>query len=599
MTDSATEMNEKADPSHEDNGEELAAGAPSRLDEGEPIFARNLGLVGVLCTLFGLALWGYEIYRDTAVFKYPILIRLWVGLGTFLMLFHAARDRSLAVRRSYGSLAYVLLLFGAMLTSLAAVKAWSGNEMAGEITAGVLGLILAATAVAPFVRSEVKTEKTDPFSQWWLGMGTNSLVQQVSIASIVVVIAALGLNHWIRQNEAGLLLSLGITGMTLGLVFLVTFTTHERTGCWRDAAVMLIGAVGSISALTGVSSAVTDWVGWPNIVLPHGIILGILGLAFLATFVGQMGADSETGYRAAMALCVVGLGLIVIALIRSSAQQYYFVPAGFLLICLGAVYALVGWGFVTDNQVMILFRRELTAYFCSPIAYVVIAGMAIMAWISMFWFVNKLGIATLESQGQPIPEPIVARYFIDIFPVITLIFFVPAVTMRLLADEQRTGTMEVMLTAPVGELSLVLSKFLAAWVFFMICWFSWAFFPVVFRIIGQESFDFRPLMSVLLGIGIMSAGFVSMGLFCSSLSRNQIIAALISFAGMGLLTLPYFLQGRRESEWDQLLKHVSYLDHLIQFALGKVYLKHIIFHSSMAVFWLFLTVKVLESRKWR
>lgn len=599
MTDTTREKDKPYQSTDLEVDNELLAGAPSRIAEAEPVFARNVGLVGVLCVVFGLSLWGYELYKQAPVFKYPVLIRLWVGMGTFFMLFHAARDRTLSVRRSYGGLAFVLLVFGATLTSLAAVKAWSGNELAGEITAAVLGVLLVGATVIPFARGEVHTETRNPLSQWWQGMATSSRVQQLNVFGLGVVIVALIVGHAIRQQEHGLILSLGIVGLTLGLMFMLPYAAHERVASWRDAGVYAVGAVGGLAMLTGLCSTFTDLVGLPNIVLPHGLLLGVLGLAFLGAFIGQAGADSEIGHRTAMLLGIVGLGIVGIALIRSSLETYYMVPAGFLLMCLGAVYALLGWGFVTDRQLMVLFRRELTAYFFSPIAYVVIAGMAVMAWGSMFWFVNKLGIATLDSMGQPIPEPVVARYFIDIFPVLTMVFFVPAVTMRLLSEENRTGTMEVLLTAPVSEISLVLSKFLAAWCFFMVCWFSWAFFPVMFRIIGEESFDFRPLLSVFLGIGVMSAGFVSMGLFCSSLSRNQIIAALITFAGMGLLTLPYFLQGRRDTEWDQFLKHVSYLDHLIQFALGKVYLKQLIFHGCATIFWLFLTVKVVESRKWR
>jgi ABC-2 type transport system permease protein len=599
MTDSTTDKDKGLQSTPMDADDELLAGAPSRLAETEPVFARNVGLVGVLCVLFGLSLWGYELYKQTAVFKYPVLIRLWVGMGTFFMLFHAARDKSIAVRRSYGALAFALLVFGATLTGLASVKAWSGNEMAGEITAAVLGLIMVAATSAPFVRDEVKTEGGNPLSRWWQGMATSSQVQKVSVAGVLVVVAALIVGHAVRQLEPGLLLSLGVTGLTLGLMFVLPYATHESVASWRDAGVYTVGAVGCLAVLTAFCSTFTDLVGLPSIVLPHGLLLGLMGLAFLGAFIGQIGSESEIGHRAAVALGVIGLAMILVALIRSGTQTYYMVPAGFLLMCLGAVYALLGWGFVTDIQLMVLFRRELTAYFYSPIAYVVVAGMAVVAWGSMFWFVNRLGLTALDSMGQPIPEPIVQFYFVDIFLVLTLVFFVPAVTMRLLSEEQRTGTMEVLLTAPVGEFSLVFSKFLAAWCFFMICWLPWAFFPVIFRVIGEESFDFRPLLSFFLGMGFMSAGFVSMGLFCSSLSRNQIIAALLCFAGMGLLTLPYFLQGRRETDWDQFLKYSAYLDHLIQFGRGKVYLKHLIFHASMTGFWLFLTVKVVESRKWR
>jgi ABC-type transport system involved in multi-copper enzyme maturation permease subunit len=202
------------------------------------------------------------------------------------------------------------------------------------------------------------------------------------------------------------------------------------------------------------------------------------------------------------------------------------------------------------------------------------------------------------------PEPILLRYIFNFFPVLTLVVAVPMTTMRLLSEEQRSGTLEVLLTAPVGEWSVVLSKFFAALVFFMLAWCTWAVYPVAFRYMARESFDYRPLLSFLLGMTTMSAGFLAMGLFFSSLTRNQIIAFIMAFVGMFMLTaLAWFMWMKEEAGTGtsavQSLKHIAYLQHLSDLARGQVHIQYLVFHVSCAIFWLFLTVKVLEARKWK
>jgi ABC-2 type transport system permease protein len=210
------------------------------------------------------------------------------------------------------------------------------------------------------------------------------------------------------------------------------------------------------------------------------------------------------------------------------------------------------------------------------------------------------------------PEPVVLSYFFGIFPVIFLVVAVPMLTMRLVSEEQRTGTMEVLLTAPVSELSIIISKFLATWIFYLFCWVIWMAFPLILRVVGQESFDYRPLLSMMLGLGAMGFGFIGMGLFFSSLTKNQIVAFLLTFAGMFAWIMVYFVQffissgsasgSFRPETTNTLLeaiKYASFIDHLLAFGRGSVYFKNILFHVSLGCFWLFVTIKVLESRKWR
>jgi ABC-2 type transport system permease protein len=298
----------------------------------------------------------------------------------------------------------------------------------------------------------------------------------------------------------------------------------------------------------------------------------------------------------------------VVALGRTwlGSEAHYFVPAGATLIGLGLLYEACAQLLCSDNALVIMTRRELAAYFYSPIAYIVLIGMTAVAAVS---FISFLAMIT-RSQflgDQPAMEPIVGRYF-GVMPIICLIFIVPVITMRLLSEERRTGTLEVLLTAPVREVTVVLSKFIAALVFFMLTWLPWTLFLVALRVEGQQEFDYRPLFSFFIVLAVLGAGFVSMGLFFSSLTRNQIASAVLTFAGMLLATLVSWLRAlvamkqsvasAEEQPWSIVLRHLAYLETWEQSLNGILVPKYLLFYLSAAILGLFLTVKVLEARKW-
>ena len=135
------------------------------------------------------------------------------------------------------------------------------------------------------------------------------------------------------------------------------------------------------------------------------------------------------------------------------------------------------------------------------------------------------------------PEPIVARYIISWFPVISVLMLVPVLTMRLFSEEHRTGTLEMMLTAPVEEAVVVLSKFLAALVLFLAVWVPWGLYLVALRVEGGTAFDYRPVVGFAVALLFSGAAFVSMGLFFSSLTKNQLAAAVFTFVFMFALFL--------------------------------------------------------------
>ncbi len=603
------------------------ADQPSR-EEEEPTFARNVGTVGACFLLFGIGMAVWNAYQarlqaageaTTYIFRPAWIPRLWCVLGVLGLLFHAAKDGAVMVRRAYGLLGYSVVSLAAALTAMTLGTLWFGASVAPWVAAG-LGLGLALVTTAPFVR-EHAAETSGFLARWRAALRASAAVRKVLLFGVItqatfVVLACLFVRQFAaEQLEAGLVPYIGFGGMVLGVFFVLAYAANESEPDWRGAGVCMVGALGLVAAAIGLSSVVTDWLRLQPIFLPYGLTLGVLGLLYLWAFVVTEGSETDVGYWSAVAMGAAGGLVMVLALLRGFVPALAFpdpaeqIPSAFLLTAVGLLYVAVGAGLASDNRLVVMTRRELAATFYSPIAYAVITAIGLISWLAFRMFVGSL----LPERGPApsAPEPIIQNY-LWFFPALCLLFLVPAVTMRLLSEEQRAGTVEVLLTAPVSEAAVVLSKFIAAWVFFTLAWGVWAFFPLALRIGGQEAFDYRPLLSFHAGTAVMSAGLLSVGLFFSSATRNQIIAYLAAFAVIILLGVPYiilFVERIRVLQLQlppnfteaqlELLRYVAYPAHLEEFSNGRIHLRFVAFYGSMAVFFLFLTIKVLEARKWR
>jgi ABC-type transport system involved in multi-copper enzyme maturation permease subunit len=283
-------------------------------------------------------------------------------------------------------------------------------------------------------------------------------------------------------------------------------------------------------------------------------------------------------------------------------QDYLVGGGGLLLMVLGFLYVAVSVGLCSDRPFVVMTRRELGAFFYSPIAYFVLIAFVLAAGINFVSFISGIAQFQVES-GRGMAEPIVRNYFVSLWPVISVLIAVPVLTMRLLSEEQRAGTLEVMLTAPVEETTLVLSKFTAALLMFLTVCIPFGLMLVALRLVGDKPFDARPLLAFFVGLVITGAGFVAMGLFFSALTRNQVAAAVLTFVGMLALLFVYIfkfiLPPTVSTIWNPVLTHISFLDVWVTTLEGKILPNLLLFHISLAVVCLFLTVKWLESRKWR
>jgi ABC-type transport system involved in multi-copper enzyme maturation permease subunit len=147
----------------------------------------------------------------------------------------------------------------------------------------------------------------------------------------------------------------------------------------------------------------------------------------------------------------------------------------------------------------------------------------------------------------------------------------------------------------------VLAKFVAVLIFWLVTWLPYFLFLVGLRVVGGEEFDYRPLLSFAMALAATGGGFMAMGLFFSTITRNQIIAAVLTFVGMMVHLSLFMFQGVFDpgSIWRDVFTYASFFDVWRGFLQGNFAPRQLIFHLSAMVFFLFLSVKVLEARKWK
>jgi ABC-2 type transport system permease protein len=228
-------------------------------------------------------------------------------------------------------------------------------------------------------------------------------------------------------------------------------------------------------------------------------------------------------------------------------------------------------------------RRELASYFVSPVAYVV---GALFLLISGFLFAVILGQSNEANM----------RGIFGNFAVIFL-FIVPALTMRLLAEEQRTGTLELLLTAPVRDYELVLGKFLGVFLLLLILLAATLVYPAI--LVVADNPDRGPILAGYLGVVLAGAAFLAIGLFASSLTQNQIIAALLAFAILLLFWLADALGNFTAGRVGDFFRFLSLTRHFDEFPRGVIDTRHIIYFLSVIAAALFFTVQSVQARRWR
>lgn len=248
------------------------------------------------------------------------------------------------------------------------------------------------------------------------------------------------------------------------------------------------------------------------------------------------------------------------------------------------------------RQFLILLRREMSAYFLSPIAYVMICFFLAVMGVS-FWV-----LITLIADG--VSDLVVMRSLFSesIFFWIAMLVVIPVITMRVFAEEKHTGTFEVLATAPVSDLKVVLAKYCGALLFFMAMWLPTIIYIWVLRRFTAETapLDRGLVLSSYIGVFLVSSAYTSVGVLSSALTKNQISAAIISFAAIFVSFLAGFAPYLSSSPAIQAVgSYFSSITHLIRFSHGIIDTRPVVLYLSVTLLCIFATVRVIESRRWK
>ena len=247
--------------------------------------------------------------------------------------------------------------------------------------------------------------------------------------------------------------------------------------------------------------------------------------------------------------------------------------------------------------VLALVRRELGGVFNALTGFVVMAVTALLTGISLVDLVTKL-------LDRPTDSPVTELFYQSAYFWVILLVISPVITMRTFAAEKSSGTYEALMTTPVGDWQVVLAKYIGSMLFYTIAWLPLLAILVVLRRITGEAglLDPGATAGAFLGVLLIGSVYMSLGCFASALTRSQIIAAMVAFLmgiGLWVLSLRPMAANPAEGKLARALDHMSLLRHMDDFARGILDSRHITFCVTVTVLFLFLTQRVVESRRWK
>jgi ABC-2 type transport system permease protein len=244
------------------------------------------------------------------------------------------------------------------------------------------------------------------------------------------------------------------------------------------------------------------------------------------------------------------------------------------------------------NGILAIIKKELSHYFFAPMAYIVLSSFLLMNG-----FVFYIILAALSRAQAPPVSPMSILFGGTFFFWLITIVIIPVITMRLGAEERKQGTIETLLTAPLSDLDIVLGKFAAAFFFYFFCWLLTFIYVLILRAYGK--LDWGPILSGYLGVLLLGLFFISIGIFTTMISKNQIVAAVFAFAILTLLmgtTLFTFIMSGGGKEVFAYLDLLSMMDN---FSKGIVDTRNIIYMISGTFLFVALSVKALEAKRWQ
>lgn len=235
-------------------------------------------------------------------------------------------------------------------------------------------------------------------------------------------------------------------------------------------------------------------------------------------------------------------------------------------------------------KILAIMKKELQSYFFSPVAYIVFSAFLLILGY-LFW------VLLIASRAASIEPMLYNAAFL-------LLIATPPFTMRLISEEKKNKTIELLLTSPVSTTEIILGKYLASIVLYFILFLLTIQYPLIISHYSTE-FDWGPVCSGYLGIFLLGSAFISVGLFASTISENQIVAAMTSFGILLMFWMFGWAKSAMDNAFGQMLGNLSLFERYAEFLRGIVDSGNIVFFVVFTIIWLFLATRVLESDRWR
>ncbi|NLI79373.1 MAG: ABC transporter permease subunit [Candidatus Riflebacteria bacterium] len=235
-------------------------------------------------------------------------------------------------------------------------------------------------------------------------------------------------------------------------------------------------------------------------------------------------------------------------------------------------------------KILAILRKELQTYFYSPAAYIVFGSFLLIVGY-LFWIV-------LVSSKVANLEPLLYN------AAFILLLASPVLTMRLVSEERRSNTIELLLTSPISPVEIVIGKFLACFLLYLILIGLTLQYPAILHAYAQN-LDWGPIISGYIGLILLGAAFIAFGMFASSVTENQVISAMITFGGLLLFWIFGWAKLVLDNTLGEVMSRLSLFERYQEFLKGMVDSGNVVFFLIFTITWLFIATRVLESDRWR
>ncbi len=252
------------------------------------------------------------------------------------------------------------------------------------------------------------------------------------------------------------------------------------------------------------------------------------------------------------------------------------------------------------NNILAIAHKELKSYFSTPIAYIVIGFFALLwgyfFWVMLLYFNQQSQLGGLGGGGSvDMNQQLIRPLFLN--ATVILLFLLPLITMRTYSEEKRSGTIELLLTSPLTDFQIITGKFLGAMGLYAAMLGVTVIHMVLLFSYGNP--EWRPVVTGYIGLLLMGGCFISVGLFISSLTKNQIVSGIVTFGVFLLLWVINWPASFVGPTTQSVLNYLSITDHFDDFTKGILDTKHLVYYFSVISFGLFLTARAVDTERWR